>query len=163
MTSLVTRLNSSSELPISHRQTHTSRLHSYTSRLHSYSFRHTDVYVILHRKLQTNIDSFLMCPNHLLCNPEPDIDVSIPPPAHMTTSAGGGQCAQATNGGPLSGDTGTPGTLTLPPDPFDYDITSAANRSIVSTTGCTITEKAPTRAFSWLKAPTSAFTFKTLC
>ena len=26
---------------------------------------------------------------------------------------------------------------------------------------CTITEKAPTRAFSWSKAPTSAFTFKT--
>ena len=26
---------------------------------------------------------------------------------------------------------------------------SAANRSIGSTTGCTITEKAPTRAFSW--------------
>ena len=26
----------------------------------------------------------------------------------------------------------------------------------------TITEKTPTRAFSWLKAPTSAFTFKTL-
>ena len=26
----------------------------------------------------------------------------------------------------------------------------------------TITEKAPTRAFSWLKAPTSAFTFNTL-
>ena len=26
----------------------------------------------------------------------------------------------------------------------------------------TITEKAPTRAYSWLKAPTSAFTFKTL-
>ena len=26
----------------------------------------------------------------------------------------------------------------------------------------TITEKDPTRAFSWLKAPTSAFTFKTL-
>ena len=40
--------------------------------------------------------------------------------------------------------------------------TSAANRSIGSTTGCTITEKAPTRAFSWLKAPTSAFKFKTL-
>ena len=39
---------------------------------------------------------------------------------------------------------------------------SAANRSIGFTTGCTITEKAPTRAFSWLKAPTSAFTFKTL-
>ena len=27
---------------------------------------------------------------------------------------------------------------------------------------CTITEKAPTRAFSWLKVPTRAFTFKTL-
>ena len=26
-----------------------------------------------------------------------------------------------------------------------------------------ITEKAPTRAFSWFKAPTSLFTFKTLC
>ena len=26
----------------------------------------------------------------------------------------------------------------------------------------TITDKAPTRAFSWLKAPTCAFTFKTL-
>ena len=34
---------------------------------------------------------------------------------------------------------------------------SAVKRSI----GFTITEKAPTRAFSWLKAPTSAFTFKT--
>ena len=40
-------------------------------------------------------------------------------------------------------------------------IISAANRSIGSTTGCTITEKVATRAFSWLKAPTSAFTFKT--
>ena len=39
---------------------------------------------------------------------------------------------------------------------------SAVKRSIGSTTGCTITEKAPTRAFSWLKAPTSAVTFKTL-
>ena len=46
------------------------------------------------------------------------------------------------------------------------DGTSAANRSIGSTTGCTITEKAPTRAptraFSWLKAASTAFTFKTL-
>ena len=33
---------------------------------------------------------------------------------------------------------------------------SAVKRSIGSTTGCSITEKAPTRAFSWLKAPTSA-------
>ena len=39
---------------------------------------------------------------------------------------------------------------------------SATNRSIGSTTGCTITEKAPTRAFSWLKGATTAFTFKTL-
>ena len=43
--------------------------------------------------------------------------------------------------------------------PFYY---SAANRSIGSTTGCTITEKAPIRAFSWLKVATTAFTFKTL-
>ena len=42
------------------------------------------------------------------------------------------------------------------------DKSSAVQCSIGSTTGCTITEKAPTRAFSWLKAPTSAFTFKTL-
>ena len=40
--------------------------------------------------------------------------------------------------------------------------TSAVKRSIGSRAGCTITEKASTRAFSWLKAPTSAFTFKTL-
>ena len=41
-------------------------------------------------------------------------------------------------------------------------LASAVKRSIGFTTGCTITEKAPTRAFSWLKAPTSTFTFKTL-
>ena len=48
----------------------------------------------------------------------------------------------------------------LPPDTHFYNVTvrsSAVKRSI----GSTITEKAPTRAFSWLKAPTSAFTFKT--
>merc|ERR1712155_336972 len=39
---------------------------------------------------------------------------------------------------------------------------SAVKRSIGSTTGCIITEKDPTRAFSWLKAATTAFTFKTL-
>ena len=39
---------------------------------------------------------------------------------------------------------------------------SAVKLSIGSTTGCTITKKAPTRAFSWLKAATTAFTFKTL-
>ena len=31
---------------------------------------------------------------------------------------------------------------------------SAVKRSIGSTTGCIITEKAPTRVFSWLKVPT---------
>ena len=36
---------------------------------------------------------------------------------------------------------------------------SAANRSIGSTTGCTITEKAPTRAFSWLKAESGYYHF----
>ena len=41
-------------------------------------------------------------------------------------------------------------------------MTSAADDPSVSQSVFTITEKAPTRAFSWLKAPTSAFTFKTL-
>ena len=41
-------------------------------------------------------------------------------------------------------------------------LVSAVKRSIGYTTGCTIMEKAPTRAFSWLKVPTSAFIFKTL-
>ena len=41
-------------------------------------------------------------------------------------------------------------------------VNSAVTLSIGSTTSCTITEKASTKAFSWLKAPTSAFTFKTL-
>ena len=40
-------------------------------------------------------------------------------------------------------------------------VASAANRSIGEVV-CTITEKAPTRAFSWLKAATTTFTFKTL-
>ena len=38
---------------------------------------------------------------------------------------------------------------------------SAVKRSVPQPV-FTITERAPTRAFSWLKAPTSAFTFKTL-
>ena len=37
------------------------------------------------------------------------------------------------------------------------------NDPSVSQSVFTITEKASNRAFSWLKAPTSAFTFKTLC
>ena len=40
--------------------------------------------------------------------------------------------------------------------------TGAADDTSVSQLVFTITEKAPTRAFSWLKAPTSAFIFKTL-
>ena len=35
-------------------------------------------------------------------------------------------------------------------------------RAIINLSVFSITENAPTRAFSWLKAPTSAFTFKTL-
>ena len=38
-------------------------------------------------------------------------------------------------------------------------VTSASKKSI---RGFVITEKAPTRAFSWLKAATTAFTFKTI-
>ena len=39
---------------------------------------------------------------------------------------------------------------------------SAADDPSVSKSVFTIMEKAPTRAFFWLKVPTSAFTFKTL-
>ena len=39
---------------------------------------------------------------------------------------------------------------------------SAADDPSVSLSVFTITEKAPTRAFSWLKAATTVFTFKTL-
>ena len=39
---------------------------------------------------------------------------------------------------------------------------SAVDDPSVSQSVFTITGKAPTRAFSWLKAPTSALTFKTL-
>ena len=43
--------------------------------------------------------------------------------------------------------------------PAVYKVTSASKRSIRR---FVITEKAPTRAFSWLKAATTTFTFKTL-
>ena len=59
-----------------------------------------------------------------------------------------------------------PSPLTLPsPDQgagHQNILRHRENASWDSTVSCTITEKAPTRAFSWLKAPTSAFTFKTL-
>ena len=44
-----------------------------------------------------------------------------------------------------------------------YVMLRAADDPSVSQFVFTITEKAPTRAFSWLKAATTAFTFKTLC
>ena len=43
------------------------------------------------------------------------------------------------------------------------DNTSAADDSSVSQSVFTITEKAPTTDFSWLKVPITAFTFETLC
>ena len=44
----------------------------------------------------------------------------------------------------------------------DINTANYSMSEVGSTTGCTITEKSPTRAFSWLKAATTAFTFKTL-
>ena len=51
-----------------------------------------------------------------------------------------------------------------------HDLAAAPDQSELSTSASkssirrfVITEKAPTRAFSWLKAATTAFTFKTLC
>ena len=67
-------------------------------------------------------------------------------------------CAQLASPRPVPGP-GTEPVIRLTP----VVITSAVKRSIGFTTGFTITEKVPTtRAFSWLKAPTSAFTFKKL-
>ena len=45
-------------------------------------------------------------------------------------------------------------------DPIQYTVYSSASKSCIRR--FVITEKAPTRAFSWLKAATTAFTFKTL-
>ena len=57
----------------------------------------------------------------------------------------------------VEGDTG--------PRPAALDIASSAwNEGYLNVPeDFTITEKAPTRAFSWLKAATTALTFKTLC
>ena len=44
----------------------------------------------------------------------------------------------------------------------DYKILVLCSAPSVPQPVFTITEEAPTWAFSWLKAPTSAFTFKTL-
>ena len=41
--------------------------------------------------------------------------------------------------------------------------TRASNDPLVSLLVFTIMEKVPSRAFSWLKAATTTFTFKTLC
>ena len=43
----------------------------------------------------------------------------------------------------------------------DNILTSAADNQSISQSVFTIMEKAPTRAFFWLKAPTNAFTFMT--
>ena len=57
-----------------------------------------------------------------------------------------------------------PGLLVMVPEPEQpqYNLSSSASKRSIRR--FVITEKAPTstRAFSWLKAPTSAFTFKTL-
>ena len=72
--------------------------------------------------------------------------------------------ARRGRGGGRSGSPGTRGTSChRTPRPGSWSIvrviTSAPKRSIRR---FVITEKAPTRAFSWLKADTTAFTFKTL-
>ena len=49
------------------------------------------------------------------------------------------------------------------PDHIVSGVSVSASASKSSIRRFVITEKAPTRAFSWLKAATTAFTFKTLC
>ena len=54
-------------------------------------------------------------------------------------------------------------TNNLPPDSRLAVVDRASNKGSRSLReDITISEKAPTRVFSWLKAPTSAFTLKTL-
>ena len=45
---------------------------------------------------------------------------------------------------------------------FESSCVSLVELLTINRQSCTITEKAPTWAFSWLKATTTAFTFKTL-
>ena len=59
--------------------------------------------------------------------------------------------------GPSSSSGWARGSLFVWPD--CWLLASAANDPSVSQSVFTITEKAPTRVFSWLKTPTSAFTF----
>ena len=55
-------------------------------------------------------------------------------------------------------------TNNLPPDSRLAVVDRASNKGSQSLReDITISEKAPTRVFSWLKAPTSAFTLKTQC
>ena len=55
-------------------------------------------------------------------------------------------------------------TLAITPQSVKLSPAAAlSNKAANDSSVFTITEKAPIRAFSWLKAPTSAVTFKTLC
>ena len=53
-----------------------------------------------------------------------------------------------------------PGETSRDSAKLHYTVAISASKSSIQ--GFVITEKAPTRAFSWLKAATTAFTFKTL-
>ena len=66
-------------------------------------------------------------------------------------------------------DGGAQGLELVPRPPWQYNVLVSAISIIISSSATkrsirrfVITEKAPTRAFSWLKAATTAFTFKTL-
>ena len=50
-----------------------------------------------------------------------------------------------------------------PPSPISTSRVQMLRRSVIFGEVFTITEKTPTGVFYWLKAPTYAFTFKTLC
>ena len=88
------------------------------------------------------------------------------------------KCISLGNDGPPHGTDISPAQLLMSPvPPSDPDsVQTCRLRRVWCPAACvcrlelqtkvpedfTITEKVPTRAFSWLKVPTSAFTFKTL-
>ena len=76
------------------------------------------------------------------------------------SSHGTSPCAVSRHGAVCSSS--TPHHRSIPLTQHSHEDSALDTRASNDPSVFTITEKAPTRAFSWLKAPTCTFTFKTL-